>query len=188
MIVLDGATKRIILDSASVSAAQIWTAWVDWHVLNPQWPLAFQLIGGIDLGDGAFIPPYFFLTNGWRVRPMEATHVLKISGNLVVSGGGDPVVPTLGTFNVSVQYTVPVMAQGIATGGGSGASAADVWNFLLSGTAAGVKITQLLDLIEADEELTGTIARLRKRGTSTVLLEKQVTGGTITPVTLTEAP
>lgn len=118
MITLDGATRRIILDSANVSAAAIWTAWVDWLPLNPQWPLAFALVGGIDLGDGAFIPPYFFLRNGWRVRPMESTHVLKITGNLVVEGGGDPVVPTLGAFNVSTQYTVPVAAQGIATGGG----------------------------------------------------------------------
>lgn len=118
MITLDGLTKRIILDAANYSAAQIWTAWVDWHGLNPQWPLAFALIGGIDLGGGAFIPPYFFLRNGWRVRPMEASHVLKITGNLVVEGGGDPVVPTLGNFNVSTQYTVPVAAQGVATGGG----------------------------------------------------------------------
>lgn len=118
MIILDGATRRIILDSANVSAAAIWTAWVDWLPTEPQWPLAFALIGGIDLGGGAFIPPYFFLRNGWRVRPMESTHVLKITGNLVVEGGGDPVVPTLGVFNVSVQYTVPVAAQGIATGSG----------------------------------------------------------------------
>jgi hypothetical protein len=118
MITLDGQSRRIILDAANYSAAQIWTAWVDWQALNPQWPLAFALVGGIDLGGGAFIPPYFFLRNGWRVRPMEASHVLKITGNLVVEGGGDPVVPTLGNFNVSTQYTVPVAAQGVATGGG----------------------------------------------------------------------
>ena len=35
-ITLDGSTKRIILDSASVSAAQIWSAWVDWHEANQQ--------------------------------------------------------------------------------------------------------------------------------------------------------
>jgi len=125
-ITLNGATKRIILDSASVSAAQIWSAWVDWHEANQQWPLAFQLVGGNALGGGLFIPPYFFLMNGWRVRPMEASHNLTITGNLFVDGGGVPVVPTLGTYQVNVNYTVPVQAQGIATSGSTGPTAAEI--------------------------------------------------------------
>ena len=125
-ITLNGATKRIILDSASVSAAQIWSAWVDWHETNQQWPLAFQLVGGNALGGGLFIPPYFFLLNGWRVRPMEASHNLTITGNLFVDGGGVPVVSTLGTYQVNVNYTVPVQAQGIATSGSTGPTASEI--------------------------------------------------------------
>lgn len=116
-ISLDGATKRIILDSAAVTAAEIWTAWVDWHPTNAQWPLAFSLVGGQALGGGLFIPPYFFLLNDWRVRPMESNHNLVITGNLFVDGGGVPVVSTLGTYQVNVNYTVPVQAQGISTSG-----------------------------------------------------------------------
>lgn len=125
-ITLNGATKRIILDSASVSAAQIWSAWVDWHEANQQWPLAFQLVGGNALGGGLFIPPYFFLLNGWRVRPMEASHNLTITGNLFVDGGGVPVVGTLGTYQVNVNYTVPVQAQGISTSGSTGPTASEI--------------------------------------------------------------
>lgn len=125
-ITLNGSTKRIILDSASVSAAQIWSAWVDWHEANQQWPLAFQLVGGNALGGGLFIPPYFFLMNGWRVRPMEASHNLTIAGNLFVDGGGVPVVGTLGTYQVNVNYTVPVQAQGIATSGSTGPTASEI--------------------------------------------------------------
>ena len=125
-ITLDGSTKRIILDSASVSAAQIWSAWVDWHESNQQWPLAFQLVGGNALGGGLFIPPYFFLLNGWRVRPMEASHNLTITGNLFVDGGGVPVVGTLGAYQVNVNYTVPVQAQGIATSGSTGPTASEI--------------------------------------------------------------
>ena len=125
-ITLNGATKRIILDSASVSAAQIWSAWLDWHEANQQWPLAFQLVGGNALGGGLFIPPYFFLMNGWRVRPMEASHNLTITGNLFVDGGGVPVVGTLGTYQVNVNYTVPVQAQGIATSGSTGPTASEI--------------------------------------------------------------
>ena len=125
-ITLDGSAKRIILDSASVSAAQIWSAWVDWHETHQQWPLAFQLVGGNALGGGLFIPPYFFLLNGWRVRPMESSHNLTITGNLFVDGGGVPVVSTLGTYQVNVNYTVPVQAQGIATSGSTGPTASEI--------------------------------------------------------------
>lgn len=122
-ITFDGATKRVILDSASVSAAEIWSRWVDWAATNAEWLPAFRQVGGDALGGGLFIPPYFFLMNGWRVRPMESSHTLIIEGNLFVDGGGVPVVQTLGSFNVSAQYTVPVQAQGIATSGSSGPSA-----------------------------------------------------------------
>ncbi len=125
-ITLDGATRRIILDSASVTAAEIWTAWVDWHPANTKWPLAFSLVGGIPLGGGLFIPPYFFLLNDWRVRPMEASHNLTITGNLFVDGGGVPVVSTIGTYQVNVNYTVPVQAQGIATSGSTGPTAGEI--------------------------------------------------------------
>lgn len=59
---------------------------------------------------------------------MEANHSLNIVGNLFVAGGGVPVVQTLGAFNVSAQYTVPVQAQGITvSGGGGGATADEIW-------------------------------------------------------------
>lgn len=111
-----------MLDSAAVTAQAIYAAWVDWVALsdNAKYLPAFRSVGGDDLGGGLLIPPYYFLTNGWRVRPMEANQTLTIDGNLFVDGGGDPVVPTLGTFNVLVKLVVPVQAQGIATGGSGG--------------------------------------------------------------------
>jgi hypothetical protein len=87
---------------------------------NLKFPPAFESAGGDDLGLGLTIPPYYFLENGWRVRPLEDNHNLLITGNLFVRGGGVPVVPTIGVFQVNVNYTVPVMAQGIATSGGGG--------------------------------------------------------------------
>ena len=127
-IVVDPATKRFVLDSASVSARDVFRAWADWMLLsdNSKYLPAFSATGGDDLGSGLSIPPYYFLLNGWRVRPMEANHALIITGNLFVDGGGVPVVQTLGAFIVSVQYTVHVQAQGISTSGSSGPSAADI--------------------------------------------------------------
>lgn len=127
-ITLDPAAKRIILDSASVTAKDIFRAWADWMLLsdNAKYLPAFSATGGDDLGGGLSIPPYYFLLNGWRVRPMEANHNLTITGNLFVEGGGVPVVSTLGTYQVNVNYTVPVQAQGVATSGSSGPSASEI--------------------------------------------------------------
>lgn len=51
---------------------------------------------------------------------MEANHTLVITGNLFVSGGGDPVVSTLGVYNVLTKLVVPVQAQAVSTTGSSG--------------------------------------------------------------------
>ena len=124
-ITFDPIAKRIVLDSASVTAEQIWSRWCDWATVsdNSKYGAVLSHVGGDDLGGGLLIPNYIFLNDGWRVRPMEASHNLTITGNLFVEGGGVPVVSTLGNYNVAVQYTVPVQAQGIATSGSSGPSA-----------------------------------------------------------------
>jgi hypothetical protein len=128
---IDPSIKRIILDSSNVTATQIYASWVDWVTLsdNIKYPPAFSSVGGDNLGEGLSVPPYYFLLNGWRVRPSEGPQTLVITGNLFVDGGGDPIVPTLGAFNVLVKSVVPVQAQGISTGGGvSGPSANEVAN------------------------------------------------------------
>lgn len=122
-MIFDGANKRIVLTSTSVSASQIWTEYMVWLAddsNNAKWGLAMTQVGGDDLGGGLYIPVYIFLQNGWRVRPMEASHALTITGNLFVAEGGSPLVNTLGNYNVIAQFTVPVQAQAMATSGGSG--------------------------------------------------------------------
>ena len=119
----DGLNKRVILNSTSVTASEIWSRYMDWLATdsnNAKWGLAMTQIGGDDLGSGLFVPIYVFLQNGWRVRPMESSHQLMITGNLFVAEGGSPLVNTLGNYNVIAQYTVPVQAQAMATSGGSG--------------------------------------------------------------------
>ena len=119
----DGANKRIILNSTSVTASEIWSRYMDWLAAdsnNAKWGLAMTQIGGDDLGGGLYVPIYVFLQNGWRVRPMESNHQLMITGNLFVAEGGSPIVNTLGSYNLIAQYTVPVQAQAMSTSGGSG--------------------------------------------------------------------
>lgn len=118
-LIFDPTSKRIILDVVTITATEIYSRWVDWVAQddNIKYDAAFRQVGSDDLGGGLVIPPYYFLQSGWRIRPMEANHLLVISGNLFVEGGGQPVVNTLGAFNVSVQYTVPVQAQGFISNG-----------------------------------------------------------------------
>jgi hypothetical protein len=127
-ITINPASKLLILDSADTSWQAIYSAWVDWLVLsdNLKYLPAFATVGGDDLGGGLFIPPYYFLLNGWRVRPMEQNHLLILAGNGFVAEGGQPVVQTVGAYNVSVQYTVPVQAQAFSTAGSTGPTPAEI--------------------------------------------------------------
>jgi hypothetical protein len=121
-IEFDPVSYRIILDSASTTATEIYSRWVDWAAQsdNIKYGMVIRQVGSDDLGGGLSIPPYFFLQGDWRIRPMESDHNLTITGNLFVEGGGVPVVRTLGQYQVNVNYTVPVQAQGIVVGGGVG--------------------------------------------------------------------
>jgi hypothetical protein len=163
-ITFEPATRRIILDSAAASSAELWSAWVDWVAMgdNAKYPPAFRQVGGDELGDGLLIPPYMFLLNSWRVRPMEANHSLVISGNLFVEGGGSPVVNTLGAFNVAIQLTVPVQAQAYATGG-VGPSAEDIWQVVLAGFTtegtAGKVLQQILEIGATSRDYAAEAAR-----------------------------
>ena len=136
-IIFDPAAKRIILDSASVTATELYSRSADWLALsdNAKYGAVFRQVGGDDLGGGLSIPPYFFLQGAWRVRPMEANHDLTITGNLFVEGGGVPVVRTIGTYQVNVNYTVPVAAQGISASRGCAPTveqiSAAVWQRIL---------------------------------------------------------
>jgi len=137
-VTFDAANKRIVLNAGvtSITAQALYSRWKEWAQANAQYDAAFRVVGGDPIGGGLFVASYFFLINGWRVRPFEGNHTLVIDGNLVVDGGGVPVVPTLGSFNVSTQFTVPVQAQGISTSGSSGPTAADIAAALLAALQA----------------------------------------------------
>lgn len=155
-ITFDPAAKRIILDSAEVSATELYSRSADWLALsdNAKYGAVFRQVGGDDLGGGLSIPPYFFLQGAWRVRPMESNHTLDLVGNLFVEGGGDPVVSTLGDYRVLVKNTVPVQAQGITTSGSTGPSVADIWAHAVE---AGFSAEQLLRIMAA--ALAGTSSK-----------------------------
>ena len=135
-ISFDAATQRINLSAGTVAlnVRDLYSKRKEWVQVadNAKYFPAFSVTGGdtIDAGAGTSVPCYAFLLNGWRIKPQEANHTLAVTGGvLLVSGGGDPFVDTTGSFVVRVNYSQPVQAITVSTGGGSGISAADVWAY-----------------------------------------------------------
>lgn len=107
----DGPNKLIILNTGvdEVDAQiDIYSDWKEWVIKsdNSKYLQALRTVGGDPIGAGQAISAYFFLLNGWRVRPYEGDQYLQIEGNLYVDGGGSPVVPTVGSYNVVASLVV----------------------------------------------------------------------------------
>lgn len=149
-ITFDGANKLIVLGAGTtgVVLADLYSRYKDWLLQgNASCGLAFDTVGGDPIDAGTMVPLYLFLKNGWKIRPQEATHTLSVTdGILVVSGGGDPFVNTLGAFAVRVRYSQPVQAFGYSTTGGSGPTAADI--------AAAVRVEIALELARIDRAIS----------------------------------
>lgn len=126
-LIFDGPTKIISLTpgTTSLSVRDLWSRWVDWFVTsdNSKYAIAMSNVGGdeIDPSEGIFVPIYVFLKNGWKIKPQEANHTLRIfDGILLVQGGGDPFLNTSGNFVVRISYSQPVQAISFSSGGSSG--------------------------------------------------------------------
>ena len=128
----DATNKLIVLSAGTVSIdlADLWSDWKDWLLLgNAGAARALDTVGGepIDASAGTMVPLFLFLLNGWKIRPYEGDHTLSVTGGtLVVSGGGDPFVSTLGDYTVRIRYQQPVQAIGYSTTGTSGPTAESI--------------------------------------------------------------
>ena len=88
MFVFDGQNRIISCDPGvtDFSVATLYSEWKRWFVSDPEnakWVPAFDLsVGGDDLGGNVFLGAYYFLLNGWKIRPDDVDHTLTIEGNL----------------------------------------------------------------------------------------------------------
>jgi outer membrane lipoprotein-sorting protein len=169
--------------ATSITATDLWSRWVDYHSVNQWAELALDKSGGAfrkfdELGSPIYATFDLRLTNDWAVVPADYKHDFLVVGNIFPnsSSGVDFDTDRITAQGVSPRVQFADSLQIIRTTTGSGLS-----------PAQDAALTRLVNLAEADEELTGSIARLKQRGTNTVLLEKTVTGGVITPVSLTDA-
>lgn len=141
----DGDSKLIIATSGTTTLdiAYVYSRWKDWVMLsdNSKYLNAFSVIGGDPIGGGIFITPYFFLENGWKIRPQEANHVLTVTGNVVVQGGlSEPFISTLGNYNVSIRSFVPIKTETVG-------SAGDPWDTLIETGYTAKQIMRILAAI-----------------------------------------
>lgn len=120
-VTFDGLNRLIICNTGTTQldvSKDLYSAWKDWASIgdNIKYPRAFRVVGGDPTVGGNSISGYFFLMNGWRVRPQEANHSLTVDGILLVDGGGEPFVNTLGTYNVRINMVTPMQAETVETG------------------------------------------------------------------------
>lgn len=143
--IFNGTEKIITLTSGTtlLDVRDMYSRWKEWFLLQgSNYLQTFQVIGGepIDETNGIYITSYFFLGNGWKVRPQEANHKLVVTnGILLTIEGTDPFLQTIGAYNVMVQYSQPIKSETVSTGGGTPDSIAiAVWNeAIIDHTAAG---------------------------------------------------
>lgn len=130
-VTFDGENKIISVMSGITALdvkVDLYSDWKEWQLTsdNIKYEPAFRAIGGDPIGAGLFAGSFFFVINGWKLRPDEADHTLVIDGNLFGEDGATIVIQTLGDFTVSTQIRNSSQAQGISTGSGLSATQSDM--------------------------------------------------------------
>ena len=140
----DGVNKLIIIDNGvtSIGVGDMYSRWKDWFALsdNSKYETAFgNSVGGNNLGGGISLGSYYFLQNGWLIRPHEANHVLEVTGNLFpIPDTASLFASTVGTFNVQIIMRNSSLTQGVAT---TTDISAAVWQANVDGGVAGEVLT-----------------------------------------------
>lgn len=118
----DGPNRLIILSAGTTTldVADMYSRWKEWVAIgdNSKYLPFFDVVGGNPTVGSNQISSYFFLLNGARIRPQEASHTLTVDGILITENGGDAFADTLGNYRVRIVQVVPLQAETIATGSG----------------------------------------------------------------------
>ncbi len=143
----DGPNKLVTVSNgtSSFSAAEVYSRWKDWVQELPDrgkyLPAFGSSVGGDSLGGGVQVGAYYFLQNGWLIRPQEADHQLIVSGNLFpIPDSAALFTSTIGDFQVIVGMRTSSLTQQVVSGGGGGLTASAVadavWDEATSGHVA----------------------------------------------------
>lgn len=127
-VTFDGVNRLMILDTAKTSLdikKDIYSGWKSWcqDSDNIKYAQALEVVGGDSIVDDSTITPYFYLKNGWMIRPYEGNHVLTVTGIILVEDSAhEPFTITLGSYNVSIRSIVPLKTETVNVATGSGLS------------------------------------------------------------------
>lgn len=126
-VTFDGINKLIVVDNTITSLnvkIDLYSDWKEWFKEsdNAKYLKAMRTIGGDPTTGIKSVSPYFFLTNGWKIRPYEGDHTLTIDGNLFVDEpetyGYNLTVPTLGDYTVTINLSTTSDAIVVSAGSG----------------------------------------------------------------------
>ncbi len=129
-VTFNGTDKKIIVNDAITELdvqVDLYSDWKEWSQENDnsKYLPAIRTVGGDPTTGVKSVAPYFFLTNGWKIRPQEADHTLIITGNLFVDEPGtygyNLTIPTLGDYTVTV--VLSTTSDTITVSAGSGLDA-----------------------------------------------------------------
>ncbi len=143
----DGVNKIITLPSGvtTLDVRDLYSRWKDWSQNGgSNYLQVFAPVGGDPISTGVYVTSYFFLINGWKVRPQEASHTLIVgNGILLTDTGDDPFVPTQGYYNVQVKYSQPIKSETVNIAGGGGGLTTEEHAQLLNKTLTTAKFLAL---------------------------------------------
>jgi len=124
MVTFDGANKLILCNPGTVEldVKKLYSLWKHWMVQsdNAKYLDAFSIVGGNPILEDTFITAYYFLTNGWRVRPQEANHKLNVIGTLLTEDQSEVFVDTIGMFRITINSVLPIKSETTIVSGGTG--------------------------------------------------------------------
>ena len=124
----------------------------DWRTDNDlnRFRFPIESIGGQSIGGGLSISPYYLLRYGWRLQFAPADQYITITGNIITDEGDGAIVENPGDFHHQAVLVVTAnsLTVGEDGGGGSGLTAAEIWD-LTDGIEATMTPREALRLIVA---------------------------------------
>jgi hypothetical protein len=123
MFIFDGINKVIQGGYSSSSTVELdikthlYSAWKEWVLINDnaKYLQAFSTTGGDPISLTISVGSYFFLENGWKIRPLESNHRLILNGNLYTRDDSSPFLNVNG-YSVITETRNSSITQSITTG------------------------------------------------------------------------
>lgn len=124
-VIFDGPNKLILVREGLRTLdikRDVYSAWKEYlvvlgllglHPENAGFLQAIRAIGGDPTVGAAQIGSTFFLTNGWKIKPVPGNYRLIVNGNLFSEDGSDPFVPSDIIFGQPNNITISLNTSNI---------------------------------------------------------------------------